>query len=99
MSDRNTSLERHRIHRALSRPNLLFGGDRELVLVTGLAAAILVFVVLTPISAVLGCATWVVVLAALRLMAKTDPLMRRVYLRHMRYREIYRPTAAPWRRF
>ncbi len=43
-----SGLDRSRIHRALSRPNLLIGADRELVLLTGLAAIILIFVVLTP---------------------------------------------------
>lgn len=33
-------LHRNRIHRALSRPNLLMGADRKLVLITGLAAVI-----------------------------------------------------------
>ncbi|MFX5328458.1 VirB3 family type IV secretion system protein, partial [Acinetobacter baumannii] len=36
MSDGSSNLARSRIHRALSRPNLLMGADRELVLVTGL---------------------------------------------------------------
>ena len=47
MADPATPLSRSRIHRALSRPNLLMGADRELVLLTGLAAAISAFVVLT----------------------------------------------------
>jgi type IV secretion system protein VirB3 len=48
----------------LSRPNLLMGADRELVLLTGLAAAILIFVVLTWYSALFGIAIWIVVVAA-----------------------------------
>lgn len=92
-------LQRVRIHRALSRPNLLFGADRELVLVTGLAAVILIFVVLTPISAVVGVAIWMLVIGLLRMMGKVDPLMRKVYLRHLRYRPSYRPTASPWRQY
>jgi type IV secretory pathway TrbD component len=93
------TLQRVRIHRALSRPNLLFGADRELVLVTGLASVILIFVVLTWFSALLGVAIWIVIVAALRQMAKADPMMRGVYLRHMRYRHHYRPTSTPWRRY
>jgi len=75
------------------------GADRELVLLTGLATVILVFVVLTWFSALLGTAVWIVVLGALRLMAKADPMMRQVYLRHMRYKLTYRPTSSPWRRY
>ena len=98
MADLSSSLQRTRIHRALSRPNLLMGADRELVLVTGLASIILLFVVLTWVSALFGLAIWTVIVGLLRMMAKADPLMRRVYLRHITYRPHYRPTASPWRR-
>ena len=91
-------LEQNRIHRALSRPNLLLGADRELVLVTGLAAVILIFVVLTVYSALIGLTLWILAIGVLRRMAKADPLMRKVYIRHMRYRRTYRPTATPWRK-
>lgn len=87
-----------RIHRALSRPNHLLGADRELVLLTGLATVILIFVVLTWLSAVLGTALWMVVIGLLRMMAKIDPMMRQVYLRHISYRSAYRPTSSPWAR-
>jgi type IV secretion system protein VirB3 len=98
MADLGSSLQRIRIHRALSRPNLLMGADRELVLVTGLASIILIFVVLTWVSALFGLAIWTVIVGLLRMMAKADPLMRRVYLRHITYRPHYRPTSSPWRR-
>ncbi len=98
MAEHGSSLDRSRIHRALSRPNLLLGADRELVLLTGLAAAILIFVVLTWYAALFGGAIWIVVVAALRMMAKADPMMRRVYARHINYRPYYRPTSTPWRR-
>ncbi|MBZ9898310.1 MULTISPECIES: conjugal transfer protein TrbD [unclassified Mesorhizobium] len=99
MAERSSQLHSVRIHRALSRPNLLFGADRELVLVTGLASVVLIFVVLTWFSALLGIAIWVVIVGLLRLMAKTDPMMRTVYLRHIRYRAHYRPTSTPWRAY
>ncbi len=98
MAELGTSLQRTRIHRALSRPNLLMGADRELVLVTGLASIILIFVVLTWVSALFGLAVWTVIVGLLRMMAKADPQMRRVYLRHITYRPHYRPTSSPWRR-
>lgn len=99
MAERESRLDRVRIHRALSRPALLFGADRELVLMTGLIAVILIFVVLTIISAVVGFVIWMVVVGLLRMMAKADPLMRQVYLRHMKYRSHYRPTSSPWRKY
>lgn len=99
MAERLSRLQRNRIHRALSRPNLLMGADRELVLLTGLMAVILIFVVLTIYSAVFGVLIWMAIFGTLRLMAKADPLMRRVYLRHVSYRQCYRATSSPWRRF
>jgi type IV secretion system protein TrbD len=99
MAEPGSALVRSRVHRALSRPNLLMGADRELVLLTALAAVILIFVVLTWYAALFGIAVWLVAVAALRMMAKADPLMRRVYVRHISYRPTYRPTATPWRRY
>lgn len=99
MAETTSSLARSRVHRALSRPNLLMGADRELVLVTALAAVILIFVVLTWYAASFGIAVWLVAVAALRMMAKSDPLMRRVYVRHISYKTAYRATSSPWRRY
>ena len=99
MAEPGSNLFRTRIHRALSRPNLLMGADRELVLLTGLAAVILIFVVLAWYATLLGIAIWVVAVAALRMMAKADPLMRKVYIRHIRYRPTYRATSTPFRQY
>lgn len=99
MADAGAALVRSRVHRALSRPNQLMGADRELVLLTGLAAVILIFVVLTWYAALFGIAVWLVVVGALRMMAKADPLMRRVYVRHVSYKPYYRATSTPWRRY
>ena len=99
MAESLSGLQRNRIHRALSRPNLLMGADRELVLITGLAAAILIFVVLTVYSAVFGVAVWIVVIGLLRMLAKSDPLMRQVYIRHISYKPFYKPTTSPWRKY
>lgn len=99
MAEPMSGLRRNRIHRALSRPNLLLGADRELVLLTGLAAVVLIFVVLTVYSALFGIAVWITIVGALRMMAKSDPRMRQVYLRHISYRPYYKPTASPWRKY
>ena len=99
MAESGSALVRSRVHRALSRPNLLMGADRELVLLTALAAIILIFVVLTWYAALFGMAIWVIAVAALRMMAKVDPLMRRVYVRHISYKAFYRATSSPWRKF
>ena len=75
MAESGSALVRSRVHRSLSRPNLLMGADRELVLLTALAAIILIFVVLTWYAALLGIAIWLIAVGALRMMAKADPLI------------------------
>ncbi|NLS20292.1 conjugal transfer protein TrbD [Rhizobium sp. P40RR-XXII] len=99
MTEAGSNLVRSRVHRALSRPNLLMGADRELVLLTGLASIILIFVVLTWYATLFGLGIWLAAIASLRIMAKADPLMRRVYIRHVSYKAHYRPTSTPWRKF
>jgi type IV secretion system protein TrbD len=99
MAKVSVPLAHSRIHRALSRPTHLMGADRELVLLTGLATAILIFVVLTWFSALFGAAIWFGLIGVLRMMAKADPMMRQVYVRHIGYRPSYRPTSSPWRRY
>jgi type IV secretion system protein VirB3 len=33
------------------------------------------------------------------MMAKSDPLMRQVYIRHISYEPYYKATTSPWRRY
>ncbi len=82
-----TALERPRtvpVHRALTRPLLLAGADRELVLANGVIVAALLFGIglswyTAGVSiALLGIGHW-----GLVLLAKHDPDLRRVYVRHV----------------
>ena len=85
------------IRRSLVRPLLLLGGDRELVLLSGRLSGALIFTSMTWFSAAYGLLLWFGGLAILRGMAKADPLMRNVYLRHRLYRKYYPPRSTPWR--
>src|ERR1700754_63073 len=73
------------IRRAGNRDNLIMGGDRELVLFTGLLAGALIFTAQEIKAGIFGVAMWVVSLQVFRGMAKSDPKMRFVYLRQRRY--------------
>ena len=77
------------IFQSANRPNLLMGGDREMVLLAGLLAAALIFSVATVWAVAIGIAAWVSAVAALSRMAKVDPMLRHVYVRHVRYRRYY----------
>jgi len=78
------------IHMSLTRPLLLGGAERELVLVNGTAIAALIFgvgfhwasITMAILLATLG--HW-----ALTRAAKHDPQMSRIYVRHVRYQEHY----------
>ncbi len=84
------------IHRAGNRPNLFMGGDREMVMFTGLVAFALIFSAQDWRATLFGLALWVSALYVFRLMAKGDPLMRQVYLSNRRFRRFYPPRSTPF---
>ena len=77
------------IHQSANRPHLILGGDRELVLFAGLTAVCLGFTVATWWGVLIGIVFWLAAVAVLARMGKADPLLRHVYLRHIRYRAFY----------
>ena len=77
------------IHRSLNRPNLLLGGERELVLMAMLCAALVCFTASSLLQLGIGVALWMTAQTGLVLMAKADPNMRDVYVRHVKYRAFY----------
>ena len=83
------------IHLSLTRPLLLAGAERELVLVNGTLIAALIFGVgfhWTSLTMAILLATvgrW-----GLTRAAKHDPQLSRVYVRHIRYQEYYPARAA-----
>ena len=85
------------IRRAGNRTNLFMGGDRELVMFTGLIAFALVFSAQELSASIYGIVLWLCSLYLLRLMAKADPAMRFVYLRHRRYHRYYPAQSTPFR--
>jgi type IV secretion system protein TrbD len=77
------------IHQSANRPNLLLGGDRELVLVMVMIAGGLAFSLASWWGIGLAAVLWVASIGALQRMGKADPLLRPVYLRHIRYLDFY----------
>jgi type IV secretion system protein VirB3 len=77
------------IHPSVNRPNQILGGDRELVLVTLLISVSLAFSLATLWGVGLAIAFWIGAVAVLQRMGKADPMLRQVYLRHVRYRPFY----------
>ena len=85
------------IRRSGNRHNLFMGGDREMVMFSGLLAFALIFSAQELRATVMGLVLWTLSLFLLRLMAKADPMMRFVYLRHRRYRDYYPARSTPYR--
>lgn len=85
------------IRRAGNRTNLFLGGDREVVMCVGLIAFALVVLAQQAVAMAAGVTLWVVGLYACRLMAKKDPKLRQVYLRHRRYCRYYPARTTPFR--
>ena len=85
------------IRRAGNRDNLFMGGDRELVMLSGLISGALIFSAQETKAFIVGVALWLLALTLLRLMAKADPKMRHVYLRQRRYRPYYPARSTPFR--
>lgn len=76
---------------------LFLGGDRELVMFSALIAFTLIFATQNWIAFFFGVFLWFFCLAALRKMAKADPKMRDVYLRHRKYKNYYPARSTPFR--
>jgi type IV secretion system protein VirB3 len=85
------------IRRAGNRHNLFMGGDRELVMFAGVLAFALVFSAQELRASVIGVLLWFGVLFIARLMAKADPQLRHVYMRHRRYMKYYPARSTPFR--
>lgn len=77
------------IHQSCNRPNLLLGCDRELVLFSALLSAMLIFALVTWWGVATGILLWLVAVAVLSRMGKADPMLRQVYVRHVKYRPFY----------
>lgn len=77
------------IHQSANRPNQLMGGDRELVLVSLLTSVALTFSLASWWGLGVSVAWYVGAMAVLKRMGKADPLLRQVYMRHIRYRPFY----------
>jgi type IV secretory pathway TrbD component len=80
---------RTRVRQSLLRPLLILGGERELVFASGMIAAILALAFGDLTLAAIGIAFWLAILIVLQRMAKHDPQLSRVYIRHVNKKTYY----------
>jgi type IV secretion system protein VirB3 len=86
------------VYRALHRPNLILGGERELVLFTALLAGGLALTAQNLVATLISGLVWFGVIGLLRRMAHADPRMSLVYARQLRYQRYYPARSRPFRR-
>jgi len=84
---------RNPIRRSLLRPLLVLGGERELVMASGMIAAILIFSVSNLVAGIIGVSFWLISVAIFGRMAKHDPQLSKVYIRHVN-KKIFYPARA-----
>lgn len=84
------------INQALSRPDHIWGVERELILSTLLVVITLIALSMDLWIAIFAVVLWVIVYNGLLMMAKVDPQMSRIYLRHIKYKAYYPARSTPW---
>ena len=90
MNTRRQTEGKSPIHQSANRPNQILGGDRELVLRDAcLIAVSLAFSLASWWGVALAVGFWIGAMAVLQRMGKADPMLRQVYMRHIRYRPFY----------
>lgn len=82
-------LRRIPIHSSLHRANLVMGAERELALGSALAALLVGIGGMSLVSAGTAIVFWFSTIWALRRMARADPMMSKVWLRHIRQQVFY----------
>ena len=85
------------IHQSLHRHAHVLGAERELVMTSALVALLVGVGGLTAVSVTSAVGFWIAAVFALRRMAKADPIMSRVWLRHIKQQEFYPAKASRWR--
>ena len=84
------------INQALWRPDHIWGAERELVLSTALTVATLICLAFNLWITIFAVLLWIIVYNGLKMMAKVDPYMSRVYLRHIKYKAYYPARSTPF---
>ncbi len=89
-------LQAIKVHSSLNKPNLLLGGERELMLMVGLFSALMIFIAMTWQTLIIGVVLWFILSMFLRMIAKADPLMSKIYLRQLKYKNFYTAHSSPF---
>lgn len=85
------------VHQSLHRHNLVLGAERELAMLCVLIALLVGVGGMTLVSGLTASVFWVTAIFILRRMARADPMMSKVWMRHIRQQVFYSAKAGRWR--
>lgn len=90
-----TELRRTTIFRAMHRPNLILGAEREPALMLAIVAGGIAITAMNLPATLVSALMWFGLITPLRMAARADPRMSRVYLRYIRYAHYYPAHSRP----
>ena len=92
-----SELRKTPIYRALHRPYLVLGGERELMIIVLFVSFAFIVLLMNVVAFLIGVVFLLGSVYGLRQMAKSDPFMSRVYFQQLFYKEYYPPFSHPCR--
>jgi type IV secretion system protein VirB3/type IV secretion system protein VirB4 len=84
------------IRRSLLRHTLVMGGERDLVMTSAMFAMLTGASGMSFLAWTIGGLFWLIALFALRRMAKADPCMSKIWLRHLTQQNFYSARSTAW---
>lgn len=84
------------INKSLTRYQLMFGAERELLIFLALASVLIPYSDLTIITICIGIIIWCVGLFFLRRLAKLDPIFFKVFQRFYSHQKYYPAKTPRW---
>ncbi|MDL2285493.1 VirB3 family type IV secretion system protein [Desulfovibrio sp. OttesenSCG-928-F07] len=85
------------IYRSLHRPNLVFGAEREPVLLAAILPVCLTYIAFSWQMIIVGFVFWFVCSFFCRIMAKYDPNLTKIFMRHINYQRFYPAKTSAFR--
>lgn len=83
------------LHRALTRPMLMLGGEREFVLMLAVLAGVFIFSLAQLWAAIVGVMLWLAGMFFLVRAGRYDPQLSKTGIRSLRYRRFYPADTTP----
>lgn len=84
------------IHKALHKPNLVLGAEREPILFSALIPIALSLSAFHLLMVACGVVFWIISSFFLRIMAKKDPVLTRTWIRFIHFHHFYPAKSSVW---